>query len=234
MICTPAQAKTTTLPTFKSKQKKGCFWRSGYPLWQRERAQIVWEVALLLLHILAPLSLSPQFELFATWFLSIQLFWGFFATARQVTLAEGVSGRRRHEKERPRRLTLQSTPSAMPQNPFAQFSSVSHLPFQVFYPCILWSSLPPAPCPKTQSQPHFPHFSSVFPELFKHISTVFSFIMFPSSDLIQNRFKRLTTTQNNYVVILCGFLDINIFDKFSHGNKYLLICWIRITRLFNF
>ena len=61
----------------------------------------------------------------------------FFATARQVTLAEGVSGRRRHEKERPRRLTLQSTPSAMPQNPVAQFSSVSHLPFQVFYPCIL-------------------------------------------------------------------------------------------------
>ena len=130
-----SRAKPTILPTFKSERYGDLDICSG-----KERAQLpncLGGGSPPPASYFSPLSLSPQFELFATWFLSIQLFWGFFATARQVTLAEGVSGRRRHEKERPRRLTLQSTPSAMPQNPFAQFSSVSHLPFQVFYPCIL-------------------------------------------------------------------------------------------------
>ena len=228
-----------------------------YALVKREpNYQIVWEVALLLLlHISPHFHFLPNSDSSPPDSSASNCFGAFLRQHGRWLWLRGslvVGGTRRNGRGGSHS-SLPPAPCPKTQSPtfqvyFLIFSSVflnlfrrisfafsSVLPV---YNSSSHSSLPPAPYPKTQSQPHFPHFSSVFLELFKRISfafsSVFSFIIHPFSDLVQNRFKRLTTTQNNYVVILCGFLDIYIFDKFSHGNKYLLICWIRITRLFNF
>ena len=99
-------------------------------------------IELLCLPTLSPNSSS------SSWFssslpdsLSIQLFRGYLAFGRRWLWL--LDDRWRHEKERRPRLTLQSTPSTMPQNPVPVFTHVPSV-FLELFPCIYWtwSSLP--------------------------------------------------------------------------------------------
>ena len=140
--------------------------------------------------------------IFATWFLSIRLFLGNFATAGDWGL--GDSGWR-HEKERRPRLTLQSTPSTITQQPsprilptfqvyFFNFSSVFHWPFQV----------------------------------------VLFYILHHTFNLALNKFKHLTTIQDNYVVVLCRYSDMIILEIF-HIMTYTYHLFIDLLQLkFNY
>ena len=111
----------------------------------------------------------------------------------------------RHEKERRPRLTLQSTPSTITQQPsprilptfqvyFFNFSSVFHWPFQV----------------------------------------VLFYILHHTFNLALNKFKHLTTIQDNYVVVLCRYSDMIILEIF-HIMTYTYHLFIDLLQLkFNY
>ena len=83
-------------------------------------------------------------------------------------------------------------------------------------------------------QLYFLNFSIVFNSPFQAFS---SFLIHPSSFVAQNKLKHLTTSQNNHIVMLCGFFSSNIyiFDKFSHEDKDLfhqkkILCFLVILK----
>ena len=130
--------------------------------------------------------LSPQFllnPLFTTWFFSIQLFWGYFATARQVTLAgregglwlearEGTAAAAHapvypeHHAPKPSRPILPTF-----QVYFLNFSSVFYLPFHVF---LLFIIHPSSNVAQNTWQPHQITILSNC-VIFSHIFEIFSY-----------------------------------------------------------